>query len=179
MPTYNTSTVDNIVLGACNVTFGALNLGYTKGGVEVAITTETYTITVDQFGSTSVNEFIMGRNVTVTCPLAEYDLAKLLVAFPGSTVVSDGVTPTKKKLNVPTGAGLSLRSVAQQLVLHPTALSPSDRSQDFTVPIASPKGEMTFSFKHDEEHIYNVEFIGYPDLTTNHLFVIGDTTATP
>jgi hypothetical protein len=173
-----TSDVNNIQLGACLVTFGSQDLGYTKGGVEVTLATTTFKIMVDQFGATDVNEYITGRTATVKVPLAETSLDRFQIAFPGTTIVTDGVTSSKKKLQGVTGVGLSLRTFADVLNLHPKALSSSDKSQDFTLPIASPKGDMTFAFKHDEERIYNVEFTGYPNLTTNLLYVIGDTTAT-
>jgi hypothetical protein len=169
-----TSDVNNIQLGACNVTFGAQNLGLTKGGVEVTLATTSYKITVDQFGGTEVNEYITGRTASVKVPLAETSLDLLQIAFPGSVIVGT----TKKKLNGATGVGISLRALADSLVLHPKALAATDKSQDFTLPIASAKGDLTFMYKHDEERIYSVEFTGYPDLTTGLLFVIGDTSAT-
>lgn len=173
-----TSSVDNIQLGACVVTFDAEDLGLTKGGVEVTLSTTTYKITVDQFGGTEVNEYIMGRTASVKVPLAETSLDRFAIAFPGSVIITDGTTSTKKKLNGATGVGISLRSLAGELNLHPKAISLSDKSQDFTLPIASPKGDLTFAYKHDEERVYSVEFMGYPDLTTGLLFVIGDKTAT-
>jgi hypothetical protein len=172
-----TSDVNNIQLGACIVTFDGDDLGLTKGGVEVTLSTTTYKITVDQFGGTEVNEYITGRTATVKTPLAETSLDRLQVAFPGSTLVTDATVQTKKKLNGATGVGISLRSLAGELNLHPKPLATSDKSQDFTLPIASPKGDLTFSYKHDEERVYSIEFTGYPDLTTGLLFIIGDKSA--
>lgn len=42
--------VKNIKLGACAVSFAGTDLGYTKGGVEVEVSTETLKVTVDQLG---------------------------------------------------------------------------------------------------------------------------------
>jgi hypothetical protein len=173
-----TSDVNNIQLGACIVTFGSDTLGLTKGGVEVTLATTTYKITVDQFGGSEVNEYITGRTASVKVPLAETSLDRFAIAFPGAVIITDKTTATKKKLNGVTGVGTSLRSLAGALNLHPKNVVATDKSQDFTLPIASPKGDMSFSYKHDEERVYNVEFEGYPDLTTNVLFVIGDTSAT-
>lgn len=39
--------VKNIKLGACKVSFGGVDLGYTKGGVQVEIATETLKVTVN------------------------------------------------------------------------------------------------------------------------------------
>jgi len=174
-----TSDVNNIQLGACAVNFGPNDLGYTKGGVEVSIATTTYKINVDQFGETEVNEYITGRTASVKCPLAETSLDRFLIMFPGSAIITDATVSTKKKLNGVVGSGISLRTLADILKLHPKNIVSTDKSQDFTLPIASAKGDVQFAFKHNEERVYNVEFMGYPDLTTGLLFVIGDTTATP
>lgn len=176
---YTNTNADNVQLGTCSVLFGAADLGLTKGGVEVQVTTETYKIVVDQFGSTEINEYITGRNAMVKVPLAETDLATLALVIPGSTLVTDGTTPTKKKVNVTTTTGISLRTYADELVLHPLAQATSSKNFDFVVPIACPKGDFTFAYKLDEERIYMVEFYALPDLTTGLLYVIGDESAVP
>jgi hypothetical protein len=84
------SSTKNVKLGVCNVFFDGVDLGLTKGGVEVTVTTETYKVEVDQFGSTVINEQIMGRNVMVTAPLAETTLRNLAATMPGSTLITDG-----------------------------------------------------------------------------------------
>lgn len=175
---YDPAAAQRVQLGTCNVTFGSTDLGLTKGGVEVAITSETYKVMVDQFGNTEINEYIIGRTVTVTVPMAETDLTKLALVIPGSTIVTDKTTATKKKLTVPSGVGFSLLSVADTLTCHPVALAATDKSQDFTVPLTAPKGEFSFAYKLNEERIYSVQFTGYPNLTTGELFVMGDKSAT-
>lgn len=39
--------VKNIKLGSCRVLFDGVDLGYTKGGVQVEVATETLKVTVD------------------------------------------------------------------------------------------------------------------------------------
>ncbi|HYG86987.1 MAG TPA: hypothetical protein VD978_12075 [Azospirillum sp.] len=82
------SDTRNVKMGVCKITYGGVDLGYTKGGVEVEVTTETHKLTVDQFGSTQINELIMGRNVKVKAPLAETTLTNLVAVMPGATLVS-------------------------------------------------------------------------------------------
>lgn len=171
---YTSTNAENVQLGTCSVTFDTTDLGLTKGGVEVNVSTMTYKISVDQFGATEVNEYITGRTCTVKVPMAETDLTLLAKVIPDAVLVSG---TTKKKLEVKTSTGKSLRNFAGILTLHPIALATTEANNDFTVPIAAPKGEFTFSYKLDEERIYNVEFQGYPDLATDILYVIGDTTA--
>ena len=171
--------VSKIKLGACKVTWNNVDLGYTKGGVEVEITTAKKKIMVDQFGETEVNEYIMGRSVIVRVPLAESDLTLLASVIPGSTLVTNVGPPARKKLNIPTGTGVSLRDLAEQLVLHPANELVTFKDDDFVVPLATASGDITFAYRHDEERVFMVEFVGYADNTTGLLAIIGDPAATP
>lgn len=80
------SDTKNVKLGVCKVFFDGEDLGYTQGGVEVTVATETHKVNVDQFGKTTINEYIMGREVTVACPLAETTLENLVAIMPGATL---------------------------------------------------------------------------------------------
>jgi hypothetical protein len=86
----------NIQLGPCRVRWGGIDLGLTKGGVEVEVTTDTKEVMVDQFGNTPVNEYITGRKVSVKCPFAETDIDTLhrLMRNSGATLIDDGVKAT-------------------------------------------------------------------------------------
>jgi hypothetical protein len=170
------SDIKNVKLGVCKVTFGGTDLGYTKGGVEVSVKTETHKVMVDQFGKTPINEYIMGREVQVKVPLAETTLDNLVKIMPGAALLTDGVDPTKKVVNVPTGIGSNLLDIAQTLVLHPVGKPDSDKSDDFTVFKAATAGALQFSYKLEDERIFSCEFNGYPD-STGKLFAVGDTTA--
>lgn len=169
--------VQNVKLGACNVTYNSVNLGLTKGGVQVAITTSKYEMKVDQFGETIVNDIITGRQGSVTVPMAETDLTKLVAVIPGATLITDATTPSKKRLNIPTGAGISLMDAAAKLVLHPTANASGNKADDVIVPLAGVSGNVQFAFQVDQERVYNVEFTMYPD-ANGLLVVFGDETAT-
>lgn len=173
------SDVKNVKLGPCSVTFNSVDLGYTKGGVEMEIATTSKKIMVDQFGETSINEYIMGRDVTVRVPLAEFNLTTWAEVIPGASLVSGG-SPVKKKIVIASGVGISLQDMAEELVLHPTNLAPTDYSEDVTVHKAAPKGDFKFAYKHDEERVYMVEFTGYVDTAnSNRLVTIGDPAAAP
>jgi hypothetical protein len=176
--TYTNTNANNVQLGTCSVIFGSTDLGLTKGGVEVQVQTQSYKITVDQFGSTEINEYVTGRTAMVKVPMAETDLDLLQKVIPNSTLVTDGTTPTKKKVNVTTSTGISFRTYADKLTLHPIAQSAGSKNFDFVLPICCPKGDFQFAYKLDEERIYAVEFYAYPDLSTGLLYVIGDESAT-
>ena len=85
-------------------------------------------------------------------------------------------TPGKRKVTISANAGLSLFKGAQELVLHPTNLPDNDRSEDFTVPLASLPGSLDFAYRFDTQRIYTGTFTGYVDPQTDVLCYMGDTT---
>lgn len=284
------SDTKNVKIGVCRALFDGSDLGFTKGGVEVSVSTETHPVTVDQFGKTSINEYIMGRTVKVKVPLAETTLENLVKTMPGATLASDGaaatgtvtvavnltagqtlviggktitaraslatvvsnldfvvganaaataaslsafidassdgvlgnldasvagsivtltartrgiagnsvtlatgtaaasitvsaatmaggVVVTKARVDVTTGTGIDLLSLAKTLRLHPKGKPDSDTSEDFVIPLAATAGAITFAYQLENERIFNVEFTGYPDSNTDKLFFIGDVAA--
>jgi len=168
------SKTENVKLGVCRITFDGNDLGYTKGGVEVEVTTDTHKVSIDQFGESVVNEYIIKRDIKVKAPLAETTLDNLNVIMPGSSLVVDGIDPTKRRADVRNGIGKNLKNTARQLVLHPVEVKDlNDDSEDLVIPICATAGAMNFSYKHDEERIFDTEFMGYPDPVTKILFTLG------
>lgn len=164
------SDTKNVKLGVCKVLYDSVDLGYTKGGVEVSVKTETHKSKVDQFGSTPINEYITGREVTAKTPLAETTLDNLVKIMPGATISGTG---SDKIVTVPTGVGINLLDVAKELRLHPISKPDSDKSEDFVILKAATAGALSFAYKLDDERVYNVEFNGYPDAATGKLFTVG------
>lgn len=173
------SSTENVKLGPCRITFNGVDLGYTKGGVEVEVETSTHEVNVDQFGETNIAEYITGRNCMVSAPLAETTLENLVAIMPGATLVTDGVDPAIMKVEVTPNVGVDLLSIAAELSLHPSALPESDKSQDFTLPKTATPGAISYAYKLDEERIFNVTFKAYPDTANGDvLFIVGDPAAT-
>lgn len=85
-----TSSTRNVKLGVCTITYKGTDLGYTSGGVEVTVKTDTHKSTVDQFGKTPINEYVMGREVMAKVPLAETTIGNMVAIMPGATVASVG-----------------------------------------------------------------------------------------
>lgn len=81
---------ENVKLGVCRVRFDGVDLGLTKGGVEVEVSTDTHKVTVDQFGESEINEIIMKRSVMARVPMAETTLDNLVKVMPGATLVDAG-----------------------------------------------------------------------------------------
>lgn len=279
------SSTNNVKLGVCSILYKGVDLGYTKGGVDVDVTTDTHEVLIDQFGDSIVNEFITKRDIKVTCPLAETTLDNLVAIMPGSTmksngtaatgsitiatlpvnndtitvngttitfktaasnaaevtigattataaaalqivlnnsvdaninqatygytaassivnvtydiksiagngftlvtgtagvkvtmsgaVLTGGVAGTVVRVDVTNGIGTSLLATAGVLTLHPIANGAST-AEDLIIPLAATAGAMKFSFKHNDERIFNTEFTGYPDPVTKLLFRLGD-----
>lgn len=80
----------NVKLGVCLVYLDGVDLGLTKGGVEVTVSTDTHKVMVDQFGKTTVNENIVSREVKVKVPLAETTIENMVRTMPGSTLTTSG-----------------------------------------------------------------------------------------
>ena len=165
-----------VKLGVCSVTFDGTDLGFTQGGVEVEVSTETHEVLVDQFGTTPLAEQIMGRSVMVKVPLAETTLENLNAIMPGSTY-NDSAGSGPYRTDVAAGIDINLLSTAAELRLRPKGNV--DASEDFVVPLAATAGALQFAYRLDEERIFNVEFKGYVDTGNNdRLFYFGDPTAT-
>lgn len=167
------SDTKNVKLGVCKVFFDGVDLGYTKGGVEVSVTTETHKVEVDQFGKSVINEYVMGRQLTVKCPLAETTLTNMATLFPGTSVAGT----TKFRAAVKSGIGTDLLASAKLLVLHPIKTSDPtdiDYTEDFTVLFANTPGALTYAYKLDDERIFDAEFTGYPDPVAGDLFIAGN-----
>lgn len=165
------SNAENIKLGTCRVLFDGKDLGYTIGGVEVTVTTDTHATMVDQEGDTTIKEFVKGRNITVSTNLAETTLENLVAVMPGATLI-EGVGD-KKHVEVKTGVGMDLVKMAKSLTLHPIQLPAEDKSEDLTIFRAATAGSLDYAFKKDDERVFAVEFKGYPD-ANSRLFAVGD-----
>ena len=87
---------NNIRLGPCRVRWGGRDLGLTKGGVEVTVKTDTHAIDTDQTGKSPVNEYIIGRMLSIKCPFAETDLDSMyaLMKNTGATYQDNGAKAT-------------------------------------------------------------------------------------
>ncbi|MCG5512859.1 hypothetical protein [Ectothiorhodospira shaposhnikovii] len=163
------SDTKNVKLGVCTVYFDDKDLGFTKGGVEVEVSTDTHKVTVDQFGESEVNEYIMKRTVVARVPLAETTLQNLVKIMPGAELVGSG---DKLRVDVTNGVGISLLDTAKKLRLVPVGAV--DSNDDFVIHRAATAGAISFAYKVNEERIFNCEFTGYPDPSTKLLFSVGD-----
>jgi hypothetical protein len=84
------SDTKNVKVGPCRVYYDGIDLGYTKGGVEVEVSTDSYKSNVDQFGKTPISEIIQGRMVKAKVPMAETTIENMVLIMPGASLVQAG-----------------------------------------------------------------------------------------
>jgi hypothetical protein len=170
----------NVPIGPAIVEYGEgvdmVTFNITKGGIKFKATTNKQDITVDQYGDTPVKSITKGGTCESTVPFPLHDLDKLSKVIPNSTLTTDATTPTKKKISVKATAGFDLLSAAKKLVIKPT--DPMATPNDWiTIPQAGVITDPDLSYDADNERVYNITFIGYPDITTGELYILGDETA--
>lgn len=126
------SDTKNVKLGVCSVIFGGKDLGYTKGGVEVEVTTETKKVMVDQFGNSPINEYILARNVSIKVPLAETTLENLVSIMPGAVLTTNG-TKAEGTVTFSTSAPVNNDSVTVNGVTFTFKTTPAG-ANDLAIP---------------------------------------------
>lgn len=166
--------VTNVKVGACSVTFNGVDLGHTKGGVEVSYEPIYHDVSVDKYGETVVEKYLIGEKITAKVPLAELTIANLKVAMPQGTFAG----AANARLLLGRSAGTKATTSAAQLVLHP--LNMGTRANDIVLHKAYVSSTVDLKLKVDEENVYEVEFEALLDETKsdgNYLGLIGDSTA--
>lgn len=166
--------VTNVKVGACSVTFNSVDLGHTKGGVEVSYEPIYHDVTVDKYGETVVEKYLIGEKITAKVPLAEFTIANLKVAMPQTTFAG----AANARITLGKSAGQKATTSAAQLVLHP--LNMGTRANDIVLHKAYVGSTVDLKMMVDEEKVYEVEFEALLDETKsdgNYLGLIGDSTA--
>lgn len=119
------SSTSNVKLGVCKAFFDGFDLGYTKGGVEVTVKTDTHKVNIDQFGKTPINEYIMGREVNAKVPMAETTLENMVAIMPGATLTQTGGTAASGSLTFTTSASAANDTVTVNGVVFTCKASPA------------------------------------------------------
>jgi len=166
--------ITNVQLGVCSVTYNSVDLGHTKGGVEVVYEPTHKDVSVDKYGETVVEKYLTGEKLSVKVPLAEFTIAKLKVAMPQGSYAG----AANARISLGASAGQKGSTDAYQLVLHPT--SEGTRRHDIVIHKAYVASTITLAHKVDEEKLIEVTFEAMLDETKsdgNYLGYIGDSTA--
>lgn len=168
------SDVTNVQVGVCSVTLNGVDLGHTKGGVEVVYEPTHHDVSVDKYGETVVEKYLLGEKLTAKVPLAEFTIANLGVAAPQGQYA--GAANARRTLGA--ASGKKATDDAYQLVLHP--INEGTRRHDIVLHKAYVASTITLAHKVDEEKIIEVEFEALLDESKSdgaYLGFIGDSTA--
>ena len=168
------SDITQVQVGACSVSFNGLDLGHTKGGVEVTYEPTHKDVSVDKYGETVIQKRLTGEKLSAKVPLAEYTIANLRNAIPQSTFAG----AANARITIGASAGQLATADAYQLVLHP--LTEGTRRHDVVIYKAYVASTVVLPHKIDEEKIIEVTFEALLDETKsdgNYLGLIGDSTA--
>lgn len=167
-----------IKLGPGKVTFdeggtSPVILDSTIGGIQLNYSATYRETTTDQTGTTPVKKHRTGQAVSVVVPFAESDLEKLQKMVPGSTLVT-GATSGTKRIEIDAEV-VDMLTFAKQLKLEPINGTAED-----TVILhkAAPELEISQAYTIENERVWNVTFVGYPDAANSNLLLsIGDPAA--
>lgn len=166
--------VTNVQVGVCQVTFNSVDLGHTKGGVEVSYEPIYHDVSVDKYGETVVEKFLVGEKFTAKVPLAEFTIVNLRNAIPKATFAG----AANARITLGAAAGKKATASTAQLVLHPQI--EGTRRHDIVFHKAYVASQIVLNHKNDEEKIIEVVFEAILDETKsdgNYLGLIGDSTA--
>lgn len=166
--------ITNVQVGPCSVTFNSVDLGHTKGGVEVSYEPEYFEASVDTYGNTPIEKYLMGEKLTAKVPLAEFTLPNMGVAIPMGAYA--GAANARRTMGAK--AGKKATSVTAQLVLHP--INEGTRRHDIVFHKAFVDSVVLLPHRVDEEKVFEVTFSAVLDETKsdrNYLGLIGDSTA--
>lgn len=166
--------ITNVKVGACSVVFNGVDLGHTKGGVEITYSPVYKDVSVDKYGETVVEKYLVGEKLSAKVPLAELTIANLKASMPNATFAG----AANARILLGKSAGGKLSGEAAQLVLHP--LNMGTRANDIVFHKAVVASEVVLNRKVDEETIIEVTFEALLDETKtdgNYLGLIGDSTA--
>lgn len=166
--------ITNVELGVCSVTFNGVDLGHTKGGVEVTYEPEYKDVSVDKYGNTVVEKYLIGEKLMAKVPLAEYTIANLRVAIPQGKAA--GAADARQTIGAV--AGQTASTDAKQLVLHP--ISEGTKRHDIVFHKAIVGSTVVLNHAVDEEKVIEVTFEALLDEAKsdgNYLGFIGDSTA--
>jgi hypothetical protein len=166
--------ITNVQVGVCTVTFNGVDLGHSKGGVEVSYEPTHHDISVDKYGETVVEKVLIGEKLTAKVPLAEFTIANLRNAIPQAQFAG----AANARITIGANAGKKAKEDAYQLVLHP--LAEGTRRHDIVFHKAYVSSQITLMHAVDEEKVIEVTFEALLDETKadgNYLGLIGDSTA--
>jgi hypothetical protein len=159
----------NINFGPCDVLYGGVYLGLTKGGTVAEFETTVHETTTDQLGPNApVALWHTGDTIKVTCNMLETTVAKLAAAGVLTTMTN---SPADR---LTAGKSIGNKLQGKRLVCVPTR----DGDPALVVYAAAVYGKIQWKYGADAEKEIPLTFIGMQDFTRtdgDRLFRIGGT----
>lgn len=168
------SDVTNVKVGVCDVTYNGVDLGHTLGGVTVSYEPEYKEVTVDAYGNTPVEKYLIGERLTARVPLAEYTIANLKKAIPQAQFAG----AADARITIGAKSGKAATDDAYELVLHPSR--EGTRVNDVVLYKAYVDSVVELAHTKEDEKVIEVTFVALVDESKsdgNYLGLIGDSTA--
>jgi len=145
---------ENIRIGACRVTWGGTDLGYTQGGVVVNI--DVSASPANHIGYPTDYEYrVESTGVTVTCPLAEGSVNNILLTTPWETT------------SISAGQGVLLRQYAKALILTPLV----ETTEIVTVPMAVPISSVSLEYSSSPMRVIELTFRALTKTATDETLI--------
>ena len=138
-------------------------LGATSEGIELALTTETFDITGNQFGNIIVDQVLLGNAAEMTMSLLEMTQERWESLV--GTVAGDKLSPASGEDIVGFGESKlyrNLNDLSGRLILHPQRLAETDRSADWVMWLSAPIPE-SVNFDGQNPQVLGVTFRPYLD----------------
>ena len=146
-----------IKIGAAEVLFDDVTVGHTEEGQSVSVTKDIVTRTVDQFGTSKIEEVVVGMHIDITVQIAQWVYDALLVALPETT---KGTGDYVMAGSVP---GQKLGDTAAELILRPYAATGA--TEDVTIHKATAREVGEISVNNEGDRMVPVTFEGLIDIT--------------
>lgn len=160
-------TLTNYKIGAAQVLWNSVDLGATKGGVEVTIEQSMTEIKCDQFGECVLDEVVTGKKAIVKTPLYETDIDQMAYVFENWEI--DGTT--NKRVDFDLAIGDAQLALAHTLVLKRMSneTTPATSEHEWiTFYKAVPVGPYEERFSWTDQAVYTIEWHCYPDSANSY-----------
>jgi hypothetical protein len=158
------ANISNLYVAAGSlITFGGVDLGHTVDGAEIEIEREFTEVKTDIYGNTPIDMVLTGQKATVKLKLAEITPGTLSYVVPEADY---DVGASDDHLHFGSKSGYSLRDDALQLVITPQSKN-SDNQRTITLFKAVSTDNAKFSYKIDEQSVFEVTFSALVDESRN------------
>lgn len=146
----------NLKIGDCDVYYGEILLGYTKGGVDFRLERDLTELTVDEYGTAALELALSGDNLMIVVRLAEITTKNLSIAMPEGLYAQG--TNNDAKIGIGRSTGYLLAQTALQLRLHPRNKGFNERNDDIYIWKAVSSEPVEMDYRVDEQRVLEITF---------------------